>query len=117
MSERTDRVYVTPEAKVLKKLREKHGYSMKKAGEALGFSDSYISQIENGRTNLPKGEKLFKFLELYGDIKPKYFYQLCKEWKDETSDADYIAEVVYKLKASQLKLVRSMVDEMLRGKA
>lgn len=55
MSKRTNKVIVSPEGRVLKSLRQKHGLSMREAGEKLKVSDSYISQIENGRADCPKG--------------------------------------------------------------
>jgi transcriptional regulator with XRE-family HTH domain len=84
MSKRTNQVIVSPEGRVLKSLREKHGLSMKQAGKVLGVSDSYISQIENGRADCPKGERLKPFLDLYGKIGAKYFYELCRNWEKES---------------------------------
>src|SRR5689334_22279756 len=69
---RSASVVMTPEARVLRSLREKKGWSMRKLAQELGYSDSYVSQIENGRENPPRGDKLSRFLAIY-DISPKYF--------------------------------------------
>jgi transcriptional regulator with XRE-family HTH domain len=116
MSKRTDRVLVSPEGRVLKRLREKHGLSMKQAGKAIGYSDSYISQIENGRADSPKGEKLKPFLDLYGQISSKYFYDLCRSWTKESTDEDFILENVGKLSRENQKLVKAMIETMLAKK-
>ncbi len=53
---------------------------MRKAGDALGFSDSYISHIENGRVDVPTDANLEKFLILYGDLKQKSFYERVRRY-------------------------------------
>lgn len=103
---RTAKVVLGVEARVLKRLREKHGLSMRKAGQLLNYSDSYISQIENGRENVPSGERLLRFLKIYGDITEKYFKQLCKDFEYEQTDEMVIQDLLPKLKPEQLKAIR-----------
>ena len=67
---------------------------MREAGKLLGCSDSYISQIENGRENIPRGERLVRFLNIYGGIKEKYFKQLCKEWQKEADEITQLIELI-----------------------
>ena len=86
---------------------------MRMAGEVLGYSDSYISQIENGRENPPAGEKLLKFLAAY-EVKYKHFRQLVKDWNDECGDDGVIRAILPKLKADHLKLLRSMAEQMAK---
>ena len=113
---RTARVILTPEAKVLKRLRMRHGLSMRVAGEKLGYSDTYISQIENGRENVPTGERLMKFLNLYGGITEKYFRQLCKEWRDETDDIDLLIALLKKLPKEKIRTLLTLAQQMAEGK-
>ena len=113
---RTARVILTPEAMVLRQLRERQGLSMRAAGAKLGCSDSYVSQIENGRENVPTGERLMKFLKLYGDTTEKYFKQLCKEWKDEATDKDQLAALIDKLSDSKVRTLLSLAQQMADGK-
>ena len=47
--------------------RIKNDLSMLDVARELGISDSYVSQIENGRANPPKDEMLDNFLNLYYD--------------------------------------------------
>ena len=86
---------------------------MRAAGEKLGLSDSYISQIENGRANPPKGDFLDRLLTLYGGITQKYFYDLARNWEKETTDKDFIEESLNKLSDDNLKLIRSLVTTMM----
>lgn len=116
MSKRTSQVIVSPEGRVLKSLREKHGLSMKQAGDAIGVSNSYISQIENGRADCPKGERLKPFLDLYGKIGAKYFYELCRNWEKESTDEDFIKDNVGKLSKENQKLIKAMMETMLANK-
>ncbi len=115
MGSRTDKVIFSNECRVLRDLRRKSGLSMNQAGALLGFSDSYVSQIENGRANIPKGEALMNFLKIYGDITPKYFGELCRGWQTKKTDADLIRELLPKLKREQLKLLRTMAEQLAKG--
>ena len=105
---------MTNEARALKKLREDKGLSMKKAGELLGYSDSYISQIENGRENLPAGEKLDKFLEAYGsDLRG--FNRVVRDFETNLTDLDAIKEIIGRLSPSKLKMLRTVAEGFLKG--
>ena len=113
---RTARVILTPEAMVLRQLRERQGLSMRAAGAGLGCSDSYVSQIENGRENVPSGDRLMKFLKLYGDTTEKYFKQLCKEWRDVTTDRDVLVALIGKLSDTKVRTLLSLAQQMAVGK-
>lgn len=105
---RSDKVVLSVEARILKRLREKHGLSMRKSGQLLGYSDSYISQIENGREKIPTGERLLRFLAVYGDITEKYFKQLCKDYEEDQTDAMVIHDLLPKLKPEQIKVIKTL---------
>lgn len=109
---RTSRIILTPEAMVLRRLRERERLTMRAAGLALKYSDSYISQIENGRENVPTGERLTKFLKLYGGITEKYFKQLCKEWKEETTERDALSDLISKLPDEKVKILFTLAQQM-----
>jgi transcriptional regulator with XRE-family HTH domain len=113
---RTAKVIITAEAKVLRQLRVKHGLSMKQAGALMDYSDSYISQIENGRENPPKAERLLKFLNAYGKISEKYFRELVREIEKDLSDVDVIEELLPKLKPAQLRAVRVLCESLAAAK-
>lgn len=50
----------------LKKLRKEKGISIRKAGELSNISHAYISQIENGKRDIPKPELLKKLSKALG---------------------------------------------------
>jgi len=79
---RSGRVIMTKEARALRELRIQSGLSMRKAGALIGCTDSYISHIENGRSDVPKGNRLDKFLAAYGGIKQKSFYERVRRVSD-----------------------------------
>lgn len=112
MSKRTNQIVMTNEARVLKQLRERKGLSMRKAGELMGISGSLISQVENGRENVPKGERLKRLLDTYG-IKEATFKNLVKNWQEEQSELEIVTELLPKLKDRDLKTVRSLIEHLI----
>ena len=111
---RTSYVFMTNEARALKKLREAKGLSMKKAGGLLGYSDSYISQIENGRENMPIEDRLLKFLEAY-DVGIRAFNKLVRELETDVTDLQVINEILPRLSQSKLKMLRAVAEGFLKG--
>lgn len=111
---RSRHVVMTNEARALKKLRESKGLSMKKAGELLGYSDSYISQIENGRENMPTEDKLAKFLEVY-DSDVRAFNKVVRDFETNLTDLDAIKEVLPRLNPTKLKMLRTVAEGFLKG--
>lgn len=89
---------------------------MKQAGKALDVSDSYISQIENGRADCPKGDRLKPYLDLYGKIGAKYFYELCRNWEKESTEEEFIRDNVGKLSKDNQRLLKAMMETMLAKK-
>lgn len=111
---RSRHVLMTNEARALKKLREAKGLSMKKAGKLLGYSDSYISQIENGRENIPIEEKLDRFLEVYeSDVRA--FNKLVRDFETKLTDLDTIKEILPRLSPTKLKMLRTVAVGILKG--
>jgi transcriptional regulator with XRE-family HTH domain len=106
---------MTDEARVLRDLRIKHQLSMKAAGKLIGVTNSFISHVENGRVNSPTGESLLRFLKVYGGITPKYFGELVREKKKEVSDFDIVADLLPKLKSDQLRMVRVLIEQTVKG--
>lgn len=60
---------------LLKELRTKKKLTQQEVADKLGVTKGYVSQVELGKTVLPKYRMLIKFLEVYG-VKPKYFEEL-----------------------------------------
>lgn len=111
---RTCYVFMTNEARALKKLREAKGLSMKKAGELLGYSDSYVSQIENGRENVPTEDKLLKFLEAY-DVDARIFKKTVRELEANLTDLEVIQGILPRLRPEKLKLLKSLAEQLIKS--
>ena len=115
MAGRTKYVVMTNEAKVLRRFREKAGLSMRQAGEAMGVSSSLVSQIENGRENIPKGERLQRFLDCYG-VGLSTFKKHVQEFQVEQTDSDIIISLLNKLGNKDIKSIRIMAEHFARTK-
>lgn len=88
---------------------------MRSLGEKIGVSDSYISQIENGRANPPRGETLTKLLNAL-DTKKKYFDEMCREYEATQTDEEYLGWAIKKLNPSDLSFFRQLVELRLSTK-
>lgn len=113
MKIRTRGVHLTNEARLLKQLRITLGLSMRAAGELCGRSDSYISQIENGRMCVPKGAALERLLEVYESLPVESFYTRAQKFKDQFSEKEEILELLQKTNEIEtaviLKIVRALI--------
>ena len=87
---------------------------MREAGARVGVSDSYISLIENGRADPPRGQSLAKFLKVYGGISEKYFFELVRNYRSEETDAEAVTRLLDKLKPKHLRLLRLMAEEFAK---
>jgi len=85
---------------------------MRKAGELIGVTDSYISHIENGRVDFPKGERLDKILAAYGGIKQKSFFERVRNFKEKLTPADELIEIIPKLGQEKIKLLLGLAQSL-----
>ncbi len=67
---------------------------MRKAGELIGLSDSYIAHIETGRMDPPKGGKLDRLLQMYGPIKQKSFYEKVRNYESKLGFKEQLIDLV-----------------------
>ncbi|WP_155722500.1 helix-turn-helix domain-containing protein [Bdellovibrio bacteriovorus] len=73
---RSDRIVMTPAARLLKQLRNESGLSMIKTAALIGVSDSSIAHVETGRMDAPRGDKLKRLIHTYGVRSTTYFERL-----------------------------------------
>jgi transcriptional regulator with XRE-family HTH domain len=106
-NKRTARVVMCDEARVLKKMRKECGLSMRALGMNLGKSDSYISQIENGRMDIPKEMALEQYLVALGGINLKAFQERVRRFRQERAptDRDELLEIARRANESQVKQI------------
>ena len=91
----------------LAQLRQRKGVSAREMSLALGQSEGYINNIENGN-NFPKMGIFFYICDYLG-VTPGEFFDT------ENRDPTKLAAIVEKLKglnAEQLGLIENMIDNM-----
>lgn len=114
-SKRTDRVIMTDEARVLRELRQERGHSMRSLGASMGKSDSYISQIENGRMDAPTDEALERYLVAIGGINSKSFYERVRRYSMGRSrtDRDELLEIAKRATEVQTRQILLLARTIL----
>jgi transcriptional regulator with XRE-family HTH domain len=103
---------MTNEARALRELRIARGLSMRKAGELIGVTDSYISHIENGRVDFPSGERLEKILTAYGGMKIKSFYEKARNWRERITAKDELVELICKMNDEKIKFLLGLAKNL-----
>ena len=113
MKSRRHGVHMTSEARILREMRLNRRFSMRHAGELVGKSDSYISQIENGRMKPPVGEALNRLLEIYHGPSEEIFYARVRSYREKITEKDEIIELLAKTNPSEttviLKIMKALV--------
>jgi len=113
MSDRTNRVFLTNEARILKHMRLAKGYSMRRAGDLIGRSDSYISQIENGRMDVPEGEILQRLLDIYDGPKIKSFKERARLLKCQMTLQEELSDLIKRLSDEKAITALNVVKGLL----
>jgi transcriptional regulator with XRE-family HTH domain len=113
MSIRTAKVIISNEARVLRQMRIGKGLSMRAAGALVGRSDSFISQIENGRMEVPKGEMLEALVTVYGPIKVASFKERARLFKESYSPKEEAQSLLKRLSDDQTRLALAFLQAML----
>ena len=88
---------------------------MRQAGEAIGVSSSLVSQIENGRENIPKGKRLQKYLDCYG-VGLSTFKKHVKEYQEEQTDRNVVEALLGKVGQKDMETLRVMVEHFVRDR-
>lgn len=101
------------EAKVLRRFCEKAGFLMRQAGESIGVSSSLVSQIENGRENIPKDERLQRYLDCFG-VGLSTFKKHVKEYQEEQADRDIVETLIRKISLKAMATLRVIVESFIK---
>ena len=114
-SKRTARVIMTDEARVLRELRVERQLSMRGLGASMGKSDSYVSQVENGRMDPPTDEALDRYLAAVGGMTSKSFYERVRRFRIDRSrtDRDELLEVAKRATEVQVKQILLLAKTIL----
>ena len=78
----------------------------------MGVSGSLVSQIENGRENIPSGDRLIRYLDAYG-VGLTTYRKHVKEYSEEQTDKDVIESLLGKINQKDLKTLRVMVEHFI----
>lgn len=109
---RSDRIVMTPAARLLKQLRHERGLSMIKAAALIGVSDSYIAQVETGRMDVPKGDKLKRLIHAYGVRSTAYFERL-RTFVERPDPRVEIAELLKRMRDKEVETVLAVARGLL----
>lgn len=80
---------------------------MRGLGASMGKSDSYVSQVENGRMDVPSGDALEQYLNALGGIGLKGFQERVRRFRLERAPTyrDELAEIVRRANETQVKQI------------
>lgn len=109
---RSDRIVMTPAARLLKQLRQERGFSMVKAAALVGVSDSYIAHVETGRMDVPRGEKLKRIIHAYG-LQPTAYYERLNAFKDRLDPRLELQELLGRMRMKELETVLAVARSLL----
>jgi transcriptional regulator with XRE-family HTH domain len=83
---------------------------MRQVADKMGCSDSLLSQIENGRMGLPRGDFLDKLIKLYGVKNRKRFSEKCIRYGEKFTPQELIVEALPKLNEQELSFILSYIE-------
>lgn len=118
---RSNRVIMTNEARVLKEVREerkqkldRHSYSLRAVAKRLRKTDAWLSQIENGRADVPEDHRLDALLSVYG-LKRKSFYERVRLYREKVTPRSELNELIKRMDNEKIKLVLTFVKSILEN--
>lgn len=114
--ERSQKLVVTVEARVLKQIRESKGMTMQQAATAIGKSKPYIAHIEGGRLDVPKGDKLMKILGAYGVSNYKAYYDRIRNFKERVTPRDELMELAGRLPEEKVQVLLGLAKALAEGR-
>lgn len=103
-------VKMSNEARVLKEFRNEKDLSMVAVGSLIGKSDSYISQVENGRADIPTDAILFSILKVY-DISFSEYQSRVNNYK--ASKVEVLESLLKKLNDFQIEKLITTTEMLL----
>lgn len=115
--ERSQKLLITTEARVLKQLREAKGLTMQQAANAIGKSKPYIAHIEGGRMDVPKEDKLMAILAAYGVTTYKSFYDRVRNFRERTTPRDELVELAGRLPDEKVGVLLGLAKALAEGRA
>lgn len=109
-------IHLTKEARTLKHLRREVGLSMRQVADKMGCSDSLLSQIENGRMSLPRGDFLDKLIKIYGVKNRKRFSEKCIRYGEKFTPQELILQALPKLNEQELNFIINYIETAMSSR-
>jgi len=106
---RTSRRIPTEAGIALKELRLSKGLSMRRLGQLIEKSDSYISHLENGRLDFPQGQSLERILAVFDNMKSKSFFERARNCRARSHQEDFIVKWLKGASDDDLKTVYDLL--------
>lgn len=114
--ERSKKVIMTDEARVLKRLREEAGLSLREVGKRLGKNHATIAHIEGGRMDVPTGERLMQLLAVYGVNEHKGFYDRVRNFAFKKSPKDELHELIGRMSSERIPIALEILKQVAEGR-
>jgi len=115
---RSQKLLVTTEARVLKILREAKGMTMQEAANAIGKSKPYIAHIEGGRMDITKGDNLIQLLNIYGMTNPRSFEVRVRDFEVKArSPVEKLGELAHRLPEDRVVILLKLAQALAEGRA
>ena len=114
--QRSKKVIMTDEARVLKRLREERGLSLRDVGQRLGKSHATIAHIEGGRMDVPKGKRLLELIAVYGISDYKVFYDRVRNFSERRTPQDELRDLVEQLAPDRVTIALEIIKQVAEGK-
>lgn len=114
--ERSKKVIMTNEARMLKRLREERGLSLREVGKRLGKNHATIAHIEGGRMDPPKGDRLMELLAVYGVTDYRSFYHRVRTFTERQTPQDELREIIERIGPERISIAIEILKQVAEGR-
>ena len=114
--QRSKKIIMTDEARVLKRLREERRLSLRDVGQRLGKSHATIAHIEGGRMNAPEWDRLMELLTVYGISDYKVFYDRVRHFSERRTPQDELRDLVMQLAPDRITIALEILKQVAEGR-
>ena len=114
--QRSKKVIMTDEARVLKRLRKECGLSLRDVANRIGKNHATIAHIEGGRMDVPRDERLTKLLAVYGILDYRSFYHRVRNFTEGRSLQDELREMVERISPDRVTIALEVLKQVAEGR-
>lgn len=114
--QRSKKVIMTNEARVLKRLREECGLSLREVAQRLQKNHTTIAHIEGGRMDIPNEDRLLKLLRIYGIDNYKSFYDRVRNFTEQRTPQQELRELVERISPDRVPIALEILKQVAEGR-